>query len=158
MSCQDNIDDIKYCRDFICTYHLHDLDDQDDMYKCQMVQAFMIEDWYDDSVNKTVRKLFGEFTNEKNPQYLENKFQIEKLFEKIECHLFPNNCLEDCKIKTKLDKQLILFQYLFGFDYFFKTHELICNFFNGKNNKKLVSEKIVDELINLCASSNDTAK
>lgn len=139
---KDDVDEpaIKYCTDFICTYHMHDEEDQDDMYKCQIVQAFMVEDWYDEIVNKTVQTLYAEITNESNPNYLENKAQMERLYEKLDGYLFPNNN------KTTKDRQFVLFQTLFGFDYFFKTHSLICNFLN---NKKTVSSGIIDELINV---------
>lgn len=136
---------IRYCSDFICTYHLHDLEDQDDMYKCQMVQAFMIEDWYDDIVNKTVRNLYNEITSETNPHYLENKAQMERLFQNQENSILSNeknsNSKQKSKSKIKIDR-IVLFQALFGFDYFFKTHKLISNFLN---NKKIVSGKLIDE-------------
>jgi len=133
---------INYCDDFICTYHMHDEEDQDDIYKCQIIQAFMIEDWRDDKVNKTVRKLFSEFTNESNPHYLENNAQMERLYERMNGFLFPN----DTNNINNKKKQFVLFQYLFGFDYFFKTHSLICNFLN---NNKIVSSEIIDELIKI---------
>ena len=132
---------INYCDDFICTYHMHDEEDQDDIYKCQIIQAFMIDDWRDDKVNKTVRKLFKEFTNESNPHYLENKAQMERLYEKMNGYLFPT----DTNNINNKKKQFVLFQYLFGFDYFFKTHSLICNFLN---NNKVVSSEIIDEFVN----------
>lgn len=164
MSCKDenkyennkDSNEINYCTDFICTYHLHNLDDQDDMYKCQMAQAFMIENgWYDESVNETIKKIFDEFMSESNQNYIENKGQMEKLFEKMEYNLFPKNYCDNIKSNTKIDKQLFLFKYLFVFDYFFKTHELICNFLNTDNSKnnKLISGKIIDQLINLFSIS-----
>lgn len=133
---KEDDDTIKYCHDFICTYHLHDLEDQDDMYKCQMIQAFMIEDWYDDIVNKTVRNLYKEIISETNPHYLENIAQMERIYEKLNGNLFPN------KEQFKIDKRLVLFQSLFGFDYFFKTHALICDFLNNK----IISSKLIDDL------------
>lgn len=144
MSASNETKTIDYCDDFICTYHMHDEEDQDDIYKCQIIQAFMIEDWRDDKVNKTVRKLFSEFTNESNPHYLENKAQMERLYEKMNGYLFPNDTNNINNINNK-KKQFVLFQYLFGFDYFFKTHSLICNFLN---NNKVVSSKIIDEFVN----------
>jgi hypothetical protein len=103
----------------------------------------MIDDWRDNKVNKTVRKLFSEFTNESNPHYLENKAQMERLYERMNGFLFPNDSGNDINNKKK---QFVLFQYLFGFDYFFKTHTLICNFLN---NNKIVSSEIIDELIKI---------
>ena len=137
------MNEIRYCHDFICTYHMHDEEDQDDMYKCQIVQAFMIEDLYDDNVvNKTVENLYNEFTNVTNPNYLENKSQMERLYEKLDGY-FPSMSISDNQPTE--DRQFTLFQCLFGFDHFFKTHELICNFLN---NKKVVSVKLIDEFIN----------
>ena len=148
----EKLDDsaIKYCDDFICTYHMHDEEDQDDIYKCQIIQAFMIEDWYDDGVNKTVQKLYNEFTNETNPHYLENTEQMERLYEKLDGYLFPsiysnsNSNIANNQPRTK-ERQFALFQCLFGFDYFFKTHTLICNFLN----KKIISSTIIDEILKI---------
>lgn len=142
----EELDDsaIKYCDDFICTYHMHDEEDQDDIYKCQIVQAFMIEDWYDDRVNKTVQKLYNEFTNETNPHYLENKEHMERLYEKLDGYLFPS-IIANNQPRAK-ERQFALFQCLFGFDYFFKTHTLICNFLN---NKKIISSTIIDEILKI---------
>lgn len=149
MNKSNNNDDdeskIKYCDDFVCTYHMHDEEDQDDIYKCQIIQAFMIEDWYDDSVNKTVQTLYNEFTNEKNPHYIENKAQMERLYEKLDGYLFPNSINNNNNNQTTKERQFVLFQSLFGFDYFFKTHSLICNFLN---NNKIVSSEIIDEFVN----------
>ena len=143
MSASNENKTIQYCDDFICTYHMHDEEDQDDIYTCQIIQSFMIDDWRDNKVNKTVRKLFSEFTNESNPHYLENKAQMERLYERMNGFLFPNDSGNDINNKKK---QFVLFQYLFGFDYFFKTHTLICNFLN---NNKIVSSEIIDELIKI---------
>lgn len=155
MSKCDDSSELKYCSDFMCTYHLHDLEDQDDMYKYQMLQAFMIDEWDNEIVNKTVRILFKDITDDSNPYYIENMAQLERLFEKMEYYLFPENYLKNGTLETKVDKQIFLFQYLFVFDYFFKTHELICIFLNGKgkNNKKIVSEKTINDLIKLFSNN-----
>ena len=41
-----------YSTDFICTYKMHEDDTKDDMYRLQFLQAFKLDNWDDDKIEK----------------------------------------------------------------------------------------------------------
>ena len=55
-----------YCTDFICTYqHCDDEYEQEDIYRCQFLQAFEMEEWDDDVINKKIDVLFNKIKDMK---------------------------------------------------------------------------------------------
>ena len=50
-----------YNTDFVCTYKLHEEEDQDDMYRVQLLQAYNLEKWDDKIINNTMTTLFNNY-------------------------------------------------------------------------------------------------
>ena len=103
--------DVLYDNSFMCTYK--QLDD-DDIYRVQFLQAFMLEDWDDTLVR--------------------NRMVI--LFDKIGHHF--KKIIEEIMIKTSILSHMLLFlgnspnkidvfQCLFCADVFQETHRCICD-------------------------------
>ena len=103
-----------YDKDFLCTYKLQPADLQDRLYQIQLLQAFDLETWDDDKVNKTTQTLFSE---------LREVPELKKCINKIKTH-------EDVVNITALTGQdmsdILLFRLLFQFDYFDLIHKCIC--------------------------------
>jgi hypothetical protein len=106
-----------YCTDFICTYQNHkDEDEQEDIYRCQFLQAFELEEWDDAIINKMVSELFDKIKNNK---------EFEVIFEKLK--ISKENMFF---ILMMGDDKLTLFKLLFKFEFFYITHSILCSFFN----------------------------
>ena len=50
-----------YCTDFLCTYQIHNEDEdiQEDIYRCQLLQSFGLEEWDDDIINNETTVLYN---------------------------------------------------------------------------------------------------
>ena len=106
-----------YCTDFICTYQNHeDEDEQEDIYRSQFLQAFELEEWDDDIINKMVAELFDKIKEMKD---------FEVIFEKLK------NSKENMFFILMMgDDNLTLFKLLFKFELFHITHCILCSYFN----------------------------
>ena len=53
-----------YQTDFICTYKfMDDTNDQEQMYRIQILQAFDLNEWDDDHINNIIMELYTTFAN-----------------------------------------------------------------------------------------------
>ena len=127
-----------YCTDFICTYQIHydDQDIQEDMYRCQLLQAFGLEEWNDDIINNETLVLFNKIKSV--PQFL-------SVFEKIksqEVYQFFLTFLGD--------DNYTLFKILFKFELFYATHALLCYYINNIENKNIleIDKILLDDKLN----------
>lgn len=132
----DNNNDIKinYSTDFICTYHLHDDDIQDDMYRIQLLQVFHLKEWNDDTVNHTTQLLYNKM--KKHTEFI----SLLKLLPKTSNigYLFNTGIL---------DEEPLLFQLLFQFDFFHLTHKCISELLNNNEIKKETLEELKNNII-----------
>ena len=114
-----------YLTDFKCTYLLHDIQDQEDMYRIQFLQIFKIKNWNDKIINSTIENLFN---------YINDifKYNSESLV-LHDCHI--NNILDKIKVSNKLQNiimfcgdndKLTNFKILLSFDYFQYIHSYFC--------------------------------
>ena len=60
-----------YCTDFICTYKMHDKDDQIHIYRIQLLQAFNMTDYDEKNLETNINTLYTEVN--------ENQFVCEIL-------------------------------------------------------------------------------
>jgi len=111
-----------YHADFICTYKLmDDLEDQEKMYCIQLLQAFGLDDWDDDKVNDSLLELYLEMQEDINLQAILLKVSnIESL------QLLIN--MARAETHSALEKQMILFNLLFQYDYFDMFHKCVVDF------------------------------
>lgn len=127
---------MSYCTDFICTYHLHDEEEKDIMYRSQFLQAFSLDKWSDDIINNITEELYNE---------LKHNDIIKMLFDKIKTINIDNYPIMLFAFNSS-DCDLILFKMLFSYHFFNLIHNIICNYKNNgcilNNDIELIIEKI----------------
>ena len=101
-----------YQTDFICTYkNIDDLDDQEDLYRIQLLQAFGIEAWDDATVNGITEDLF------------EKMSPVDGIKEIIvKCRKFPAHTMFVGMMGTD---DMTVFRLLFKFELFDLMHRCI---------------------------------
>ena len=126
-----------YHADFICTYKLMDnLEEQEKLYCIQLLQAFGLDTWDDDIVNTSLVELYLEMQEDINLQAILLKVSnIESL------QLLIN--MASSETHSALDKQMVLFNLLFQYDYFDLFHRCIIDF--TRDNK--IADAIADNLL-----------
>ena len=124
-----------YQADFICTYKLMDLpEDQETLYKIQLLQAFGLEDWDDVKVDIVLEELYTS---------LENVPCLQVILDKISKVESLQPIIEMTPHKTKSEKDKVLFRLLFQFDYFDLFHNCILDF----THKEEIKENTLQTLI-----------
>ena len=119
-----------YCTDFICTYqHCVDEYEQEDIYRCQFLQAFEMEEWDDDVINKKIDDLFNKIKDMK---------EFDVIFDKL---LKSKNYVLFLWVMGQ-DK-LTLFKLLFKYELFHMTHDMLCSYLN----KNVLSLTTLEEAI-----------
>lgn len=127
-----------YQTDFVCTYKLMDDDeDQEQMYRIQMLQAFDLNEWKDDVIYKTITELYtilGELS----------EFKI--IFAKARENKNIQDILSLMSLSGKehVDTDDIIFNLLFKFEYFDLLHRCIVDYI--LNNK--LTPKYLTNLLN----------
>ena len=106
------------------------------MYRCQLLQAFGLEEWNDDIINNETLVLFNKIKSV--PQFL-------SVFEKIksqEVYQFFLTFLGD--------DNYTLFKILFKFELFYATHALLCYYINNIENKNIleIDKILLDDKLN----------
>ena len=51
-----------YLTDFVCTYKLHEDSETDDVYRLQFLQAFCLDNWDDEKIEKETKNLYETVT------------------------------------------------------------------------------------------------
>lgn len=120
-----------YCVDFVCTYKQHSEEYQDSMYRSQILQAFSLQEFDDDTINREIEKLYNSLKENDDIIYLLSKIEESPVLQTIFLFLGNDN--------------LTKFKLLFRFELFYLTHKLICEF---KNNN-IISREIVDSIVKL---------
>lgn len=116
-----------YVHDFICTYKLHEKDDQELMYRIQLLQAFGLKTWNDAEVETTIHTLYDELKENTD-------------FQEIILDARNSNSLKMILALTGSD-DLDVFKLLFKYELFDITHKCLCDYSKLKTitpeNKKL---------------------
>lgn len=108
-----------YQTDFICTYKLHSSEDQPEMYRIQLLQAFDLVKWDNNEVNKRLALLFNDIGSHSNIKEIINKAKVSK-------------CCES--VITLVDSEAFtIFTTLFQFETFDLFHRCICDIYSRKN-------------------------
>lgn len=121
-----------YCSDFICTYKLHDKDDQIHIYRIQLLQAFNMTDYDEKKLETNINTLYTEVK--------ENQFVCELLDLLLECSKYK--MFSDVVNNDKL----AIFKILFSYDFFDLTHRCLCDLFNKKNIIDINKELLINEV------------
>ena len=116
-----------YSTDFICTYlHLDDFQEQEDLYRIQFLQAFMIEQWDDNIISEKTTNLF---------KLVKNNKQFKIIFDKAR----KSDNLQ-LLIFLAGTQDFDIFKLLFKFELFTYTHKCICDFINEKYISFMITE------------------
>tara|TARA_Y100000389_G_scaffold40813_2_gene35408 strand:+ start:2467 stop:2841 length:375 start_codon:yes stop_codon:yes gene_type:complete len=120
-----------YSTDFICTYlHLDDFQEQEDLYRIQFLQAFMIEQWDDNIISEKTTNLF---------KLVKNNKQFKIIFDKAR----KSDNLQ-LLIFLAGTQDFDIFKLLFKFELFTYTHKCICDFIN----ENYISDLSFNNLLN----------
>ena len=115
---------------------MDNLEEQEKLYCIQLLQAFGLDTWDDDIVNTSLVELYLEMQEDINLQAILLKVSnIESL------QLLIN--MASSETHSPLDKQMVLFNLLFQYDYFDLFHRCIIDFM--RDNK--IADEIADNLL-----------
>ena len=112
-----------YQSDFICTYKLHSKEDQADMYRIQLLQAFDVMKWDDTAIDTSVKTLFEQIGKHKDIQRILQRAKTSKCCESV--------------VMLVDSEDYTIFSNLFQYDLFDLFHRCICD---------VVSRKRVDPI------------
>ena len=110
---------MEYVDDFICTYKLHDEEDQEIMYRTEFLQAFGLESWDDRRVEDKMCKLYESI----------------KMLKHLEMLLLFSGTDDET-----------IFKMLFKFELFDTTHKCICEAINKREVSKVNKEFLFNNL------------
>jgi hypothetical protein len=127
-----------YQADFVCTYKWMDNDDdQEQMYRIQMLQAFDLNEWNDDIIHKTIVELYATLGKLSEFKIIFAKARENKNIQEM-------LALMSLSGEEKSDTDDIIFNLLFKFEYFDLLHRCIVDYI--LNNK--LTPKYVTNLLN----------
>ena len=124
-----------YCTDFLCTYQVHNEDEdiQEDIYRCQLLQSFGLEEWDDDIINNETTVLYNK---------MKDIPQMVLVFEKIK-----SQEVYQIFITFLGDDNYTLFKLLFKFELFYATHAILC-YYLARGENEIVDSNILQDKIN----------
>lgn len=103
---------------FVCTYNLHDPEDQDEMYRIQLLDALQMDNWDEKTMKKKTNELYNVCMKQQD---------FIPFFD-----TYKNECL-NTNIFSYLDEtpdDEIIFLSMLNFDYFHKFHKFFCKINN----------------------------
>lgn len=121
-----------YVDDFICTYKLHEENDQEIMYRTQFLQAFGLESWNDKKVEEMMFKLYESIKMLKDVKEIIEKAKASEQLAML--LLFSGTDDKD------------VFKLLFKFELFDFTHRCICDAINERKISKINKEFLLNNL------------
>lgn len=104
-----------YNTDFICTYKLHDDENQDDMYRIDYLNAFGLKEFEGEKIMEIVELLYNKYKNNND---------LKEILEKH--HYFY------IEPKNNTPNYEIIFQSLFSFDTFDIFHKCLIKLNNNE--------------------------
>jgi len=118
-----------YDTDFICTYKLHNKEDQELMYRSQFLQAFGLTQWDDDIVDVKMTNLYNFIKDRSDTREIISKAKTSK----------------DLEIFVALSNNddAVVFRMLFKFELFDMTHRYLCDAINNNDTKAVVNKEIL---------------
>ena len=121
-----------YITDFLCTYNLIEIEEQDKLYRIQYLQAFGIDNWDNDIISSSMTELFKKIENDPDIIDIIDKIAKSEKF-KMYIPLLGNN-------------KENLFSLLFNFDLFHLSHHCFCDIINNKKIDKINKQKLLENL------------
>ena len=125
-----------YHTDFICTYKMMDTpEDQEDLYRIQLLQAFGLEQWDDMLVNDMIDMLYAK---------LADTPELNQLLVKARLNIPITEFLSIVGLKNASDD--ILFKLFFKYEYFDLLHRCICDYYANKTIQPTILNQLLKEL------------
>ena len=131
---------MNYQYDFICTYKLMSTDDeQEQLYRIQLLQAFDLLQWDDDNINSTIVKLYNIVA--KTDDFI-------RIFEKALVNQNMQMLLLKFgdEINNNNDNLFLIFTFLFNFEYFDLLHRCLCDYLRRKTIAPTILNKLLISL------------
>lgn len=138
-----------YQTDFICTYTMFsDIshDDQEQLYRIQLLQAFDLKEWNDDKINETIEELYSSISSSGcfKDVFLKAK-QNTDIIQLLEIYMLNSGENETLDENEIIYENNILFKLLFKFEYFHLTHRCIIDFILNKS----IDNKYINNLLEM---------
>ncbi len=125
-----------YQADFICTYKLmEDASDQEDMYRIQVLQAFDLNEWNNDTIKDIVNDLYTK---------LKDTPAMKQIFDRARRNSNVIEMLALFDDDERVEENDIILYFLFNFEYFDLLHRCIVDYFANNT----IHEKYVTNLLN----------
>ena len=121
-----------YNTDFVCTYKQHDEEEQDDMYRIQLLQVYNLDTWNDTVINNTTALIFN--------KYIDN-FDMKEILNKAS----DSDKLSNIKLYIG-DDDLTIFTGLFQYELFNLIHLCICDLEKTTEISALNKSNIINNL------------
>tara|TARA_B110000008_G_scaffold82219_1_gene84026 strand:+ start:25 stop:396 length:372 start_codon:yes stop_codon:yes gene_type:complete len=122
-----------YNTDFVCTYKEHDEEeDQDDMYRIQLLQVYNLDRWDDDVINNTKASIFNKYKDNLDMKEILNKARDSDKLSNIKL------CIAD--------DDLTIFTGLFQYELFNLIHLCICDLEKSSKISALNKSNILNNL------------
>jgi hypothetical protein len=117
-------------------------EEQDNLYRIQLLQAFGLDEWDDDVINSAIYELYESMKIDENLQnILLNVSKIEALQNLFEMSFGYIDHDQE------VDKNIIFITVLFQYDYFYLFHRCIYDFITTKT----ITDKSMNTLLDLWA-------
>ena len=137
-----------YDSEFLCTYKMMDNEeDQEQLYKIQLLQAFGLDNWDDKIINDSMLELFNLMKVDNNLEKIllriskvESLQHIISMSNEYIDREYANASAND---DSDSDKNLVLFSLLFQYEHFDLFHRCIYDFIHYSH----ISDKNMDTLL-----------
>jgi hypothetical protein len=132
----DNLKNMNYKSDFICTYKLLE-DDEDNSshlcYQMQLLQALNMTKFDDFIITKNIEAVY---------------FFIKDYSEIVNLLIVLKEKYKNSSMAFFIENEIALFQLLFSYDYFDVFHKCLCNYIKSKTQTLdlIIDKKYFDEL------------
>jgi len=130
-----------YQFDFICTYKLMESDeDQENLYRFQLLQAFDLEEWSDDIFNATINEIYALFLKSDDFAQILEKTRANECIDKFILKFNEDNS------KNEIISDELYFSALFNYHTFDLFHRCIVDLYTENKIKPNHLNKLLDSL------------
>ena len=132
----DNLKNMNYKSDFICTYKLLEDDEEGASHLCyqmQLLQALNMTKFDDFIITKNIEAVY---------------FFIKDYSEIVDLLIVLKEKYKNSNLAFFIENEIALFQLLFSYDYFDVFHKCLCNYIKSKTQTLdlIIDKKYFDEL------------
>jgi hypothetical protein len=125
-----------YQADFICTYKfMENEEDQEQLYRIQLLQAFDLNEWNDEIINAKMEELYQTVANE-----------FKTIFIKARENKNINQILSIFKLNGEMEDNDIIFKALFNYDYFDLIHRCLVDYFLNNTINSIYLDNLINAL------------